>query len=71
MHSLLVRVVNDINVQVVNPGPQKDMFMYCPNSVRRDITFVLLAPLGVRFSKTQFSKDYVPPATETVALQGA
>lgn len=42
---MLVRIENDICVQVLSPGPFKDKYIYWPNSTRRDLPMQFAAPL--------------------------
>jgi hypothetical protein len=48
---VIVRVENDVCVQVLSPGPLKGKYVFYPNSVRRDL------PL-------QFSKPELPFAMD-------
>lgn len=41
---MVVRVENDVCVEVLSPGPLRGKFIYWPNSVRRDLPLQFAAP---------------------------
>ena len=50
---MIVRVIDDINVQITSAGPHHHHYILCPNSVRRDVALGFTADLReVQVSQT-------------------